>query len=73
MTQFLEDNPTKGAKRVISQSLELIEMNIGWLERNKNDITQCLQEFREQKTNPSEPTLKDDTQTTTQASTDAST
>ena len=40
--RFFQDNPTPAASRTIQQSLERIDLNIRWLERNRDDIAQWL-------------------------------
>ena len=40
--QFFEENPTPAASRSIQQCLERINLNIRWLERNRDDLAQWL-------------------------------
>ncbi len=40
--RFFQDNPTPSASRTIQQSLERIDLNIRWLERNRDEIAQWL-------------------------------
>ena len=40
--QFFQENPTPSASRAIQQSLERINLNIRWLERNRDDLAHSL-------------------------------
>ena len=40
--EFFQANPAPAASRGIKQSLERIELNIRWLERNREDLAQWL-------------------------------
>jgi puromycin-sensitive aminopeptidase len=40
--RFFTDNPVPGAERAVRQSLERMSLNIGWIDKNRNDLASWL-------------------------------
>jgi aminopeptidase 2 len=40
--RFFTDNPVPGAERAVRQSLERMSLNIGWIDKNRDDLASWL-------------------------------